>query len=278
MPVASNDGHADNHLWKECSQTYMAGMVFRELHDLHDHRYALTTARNEARQAQLRAELAGWTVELFSGVDRRDVSMAQLRGDGVYDEAEARAIDRRNQRMTTGEVCCALGHRRIYEAFLRSAHQRVLIFEDDVRVLPHLGHLLPAMMHAIPDDAEVIYWGWTGLARRPWYGAAKQLLYHAQHAAGFLTYNHTMISNLYPRPHNAHFAHAGKQFCAHAYTLTRSGAETLIRRQTPIVLNADNAIMDRVMNGALRAYIALPPLFSQASLDRTSGVPSLTQA
>jgi glycosyl transferase, family 25 len=252
-------------------------MIFRALHDHHDHRYVLTTARNGDRQARLRQELDGWDLELVPGIDRRDVGKAALIADGVYDEARAVAIDRRGKAMTAGAICCALGHRMIQEAFLHSAHQRVMIFEDDVRVMPDRDAVLPAMVQAMPADAELIYWGWTGLARRPWFGPAKQALYHLQHAAGFLRYDHTMIRNLYPRPVNRHFAAAGRQFCAHAYTLSRSGAEKLVRWQTPIVMHADNVMMYNILKGELRAYIALPPLFGQASLDASSGVVSLTE-
>jgi glycosyl transferase, family 25 len=252
-------------------------MIFRSLHDNHDHRYVLTTERNAVRQSLLRAELPGWDVELFHGVDKGDVSTDQFQADGAYDKAAAIAIDRSGRSMTTGAICCALGHRRIYEAFLQSQHQRVLIFEDDVRVLPDAEAIVPDLVGAIPDDAELIYWGWQGLARRPWFGPMKQSLYHLQHAVGLLSYNHTMINHLYPRRHNAHFSAAGKQFCAHAYSLTRSGAEKLVRWQTPIILNADNAMMYAIMNGKLKAYISLTKVFGQASLDAGSGVPSLTQ-
>lgn len=251
-------------------------MHFRPLHDAHDHRYVLTLARNTERQARLRADLAGWDLELVEGVDRDAVSMAGLEADGTYDDAAARRIDRRSKPMSRGAICCALGHRRIHERFLASAQQRVLVFEDDVRVETRCSAHVPAMVDAMPHDAELIYWGWTGDAGRPWYGAAKQALYHVQHALGFLRYDHRMIRHLYPQPVNRHFAVAGKQFCAHAYTLTRSGAETLVAMQTPIVLNADNALMVAAMRGDLRAYIALPCLFGQDSLDRASGVASLT--
>ena len=178
--------------------------------------------------------------------------------------------------MTTSAICCALGHRWIYEAMLAHAHERIMVFEDDVRVRPGAEPIVHELVRAIPDDAELIYWGWSGLASRPWFGPAKQALYHLQHAAGLLRYTHTMIRNLYPRRHNRHFSVAGKQFCAHAYTVTRAGAAKLVRWQTPIILNADNAIIYASMTGDLRAYIALTPVFGQASLDAGSGVPSLT--
>ena len=251
-------------------------MNLRALHDFHDHRYVLTTDRNALRQSLLRAELPGWDLDFVRGLDKADVTKARFEADGVYDEAAAMARDRHRQPMTCGAICCALGHRQIYERFLQSDHERVVVLEDDARVVPGVEALVPAMLDAIPADAELIYWGWTGSARRPWFGGMKQAVYHVQHAAGFLTYDHTMIRNLYPRPYNAHFSLAGRQFCAHAYTLTRSGAATLLRWQTPIIANADNAIKYAVLSGELRAYIALTPVFGQASLDAQSGIPSLT--
>ena len=52
-------------------------MRFQPLHDFHDHRYVLTTSRNAARQSQVRAELAGWDLEWFHGVDADDVLTGQ---------------------------------------------------------------------------------------------------------------------------------------------------------------------------------------------------------
>jgi glycosyl transferase, family 25 len=253
-------------------------MLFRSLHDCHDHRYVLTTGHNVVRQALLRDELPGWDVELFHGTDRRDVSMARLCAENVYDEAAAIAIDRSGRSMTTGAICCSLGHRMIHQAILQSTHQRVMIFEDDVRAIPAADAIVHELVQAIPDDAELIYWGWSGHAARPWFAPLKQSLYHVQHAVGLLSYNHTMIRNLYPRRYNQHFSGAGKQFCAHAYSLTRSGAEKLVRLQTPIIMNADNAMMHAILNGELKAYISLTRVFAQASLDVHSGVPSLTQS
>ena len=253
-------------------------MIFKRLHDHHDHRYVLTTEKNADRQENLKKELKDWDLELFFGVDKNTVSKEQFEKDGIYDDELARKTDRSGKPMTTGHICCSLGHRYIYEDFLKSDRERIIVFEDDVLAIPGAESALDETLDAIPEDAEMIYWGWEGLAKPPRIAPLKQALYHLQHSLGVLSYNHTMIDNLYPRPFNDHFSIAGKHFCAHAYTLTRSGAEKLIKWQTPIILNADNAIMYAILNGDLKAYISHTQFFSQASLDEASTIKSLTQS
>jgi len=252
--------------------------IFKSLHDFHDQRYVLTTEKNLDRQENLKKELKGWNLELFFGVDKTTTSKDQFEKDGVYDEQKAIETDRSKKPMTLGHICCSLGHRLIYEKFLESNHERVLIFEDDVTVFSEAECVIEEFVDAIPEDAEMIYWGWEGEAKRPPWASVKQGLYHLQHSLGVLSYNHKMIDNLYPREFNDHFSLAGKHFCAHAYTLTRAGAQKLVDWQTPIILNADNAIMYAILNGDLKAYISHTQFFSQASLDENSNIESLTQS
>ena len=210
-------------------------------------------------------------------MDKNQVSKEQLEKDAIYNEQKAIETDRRRKSMTLGHICCSLGHRLIYEEFLKTKHERVMIFEDDVTVLPNNEDKLDEVLNAFPEDAEMIYWGWTATPRPPWW-TLKQKLYHLQHSLGLLSYNHTMINNLYPKPFNDHFSIAGKQFCAHAYTLTRTAAQKLIDWQTPIILNADNAILYAVLNEDIKAYISHTQIFSQSSLDENSDIESLTQS
>ncbi|NNE97681.1 MAG: hypothetical protein HKN25_01540 [Pyrinomonadaceae bacterium] len=251
--------------------------IFKSLHDFHDHRYVLTTEKNLDRQESLKRELKGWDLELLFGVDKSTVTKEQFQKDGIYDEQKAMETDRSGKPMTTGHICCSLGHRLIYEEFLRTDHEKVLVFEDDVLALPDAESKIDKLVEAIPVDAEMIYWGWEGPGKAPAGASIKKALYHLQHKMGLLSYNHTMIDNLYPKPHSKYFSVAGKHFLAHAYTLTRSGAEKLIAWQTPIILNADNAIQYAILNGDLKAYIAHTQVFSQGSQESGHSIKSLTQ-
>ncbi len=247
---------------------------FQRLHDFHDHRYVLTTQNNVGRQIAIAKSLEGWDLEFFYGIDKSDYSIERFTKEKIYSEAHARKNDRRNKAMTVGHICCSLGHRLIYEDFLKREFERVIIFEDDAYPILEAESRLKDALSAFPKDAEMIYWGWHGNESRPSHGSLKQVLYHAQHTLGLERYNHKMISNLYPREYNNEFERAGKHFCAHAYTLTRKGAEKLIRWQTPITYNADNAIMYAILNDDVRGYISKTQFFDQTSLNNES--PSLT--
>ncbi len=251
-------------------------MLSPALKSFHDAVYVLTIPKAEDRQENVLAELGEGNYEFVYGADKRDGSFEQFVSDGTYDEDIARCTDRRNKAMTLGHICCSLGHRMIYEKFLDSGAERALIFEDDVVTLAVDEQVIAEMVANIPEDADLIYWGWEGGGHRPKWGGAKLAAYHMQHALGLLRYNHTMIRNLYSRPYDDHFDIAGKHFLAHSYTVNRKAAEALIKWNTPIKLNADNALMYAVMNGDVRGYLARTQLFGQRSADKNDPMATLT--
>jgi GR25 family glycosyltransferase involved in LPS biosynthesis len=251
-------------------------MLSPALKDYFERRYVLTIGSAVDRHANVRDQLGEGNFEFVTGVDKMEVSMDKMIADGIYDESLARKTDRRNKPMTLGHICCSLGHRMIYERFLESGAGRCLIFEDDVVVNPVSENIIESMIEMIPSDAELIYWGWEGGGYRPLFGGVKQMLYHFYHVLGFLKYDHTMIENLYSRPYNEHFDVAGKHFMTHAYSVSRSAAEALVRLQTPVKLNADNALMYAVLSGKIRAYVARPKLFVQRSADSSDPMTTLT--
>jgi glycosyl transferase, family 25 len=251
-------------------------MLQESLKAIHDHVYVLTIRSATDRHENALRQLGEGNFEFVYGVDKSDVSMPEFEAAGIYDEKLARRTDRRNKPMTLGHICCSLGHRMIYEKFLASGGERCLIFEDDVVSLDVDAAEVGPAVAAIPSDADLIYWGWKGGGYRPMFGAAKQALYHVQHSLGFLRYDHVMIENLYARPCNEHFDRAGKHFLAHAYTINRKAAEVLIKWNTPIKLNGDNALLYAVLNGDVTAYIARKPIFGQRSANPSDSMQTMT--
>lgn len=253
-------------------------MLSKSFLNYHDGAFVVTVKSFTDRQESTRRELGDGNFEFIYGIDKTAVSKEQMLADGVYDEARAIEIDRSSKPMTLGHICCSIGHANVYRYMVENGIARAMIFEDDVVVIPSDEADIRASIDNAPDDAELIYWGWTGVEKRPTFATAKQQLYKVQHSLGLLKYNHRMIDNLYPREHNKYFKVAGKHFCAHAYTLTLSGAKTLLRWNTPVILNADNALMYAVMNGDLRAYVSTKQFFGQRSLDDNDPIRSLTQS
>jgi GR25 family glycosyltransferase involved in LPS biosynthesis len=251
-------------------------MLFPALREFHDAVYVLTIESADDRQKNVIEQLGEGNFEFVYGVDKRNVTKEELLEKGIYDEEKAIETDRSGRAMTVGHICCSLGHRMIYERFLDSGADRCLVFEDDVVVNDVPDEVVSAIVNNVPSDAEFIYWGWDAGGLRPAFGALKQVVYHISHSLGFLKYDHTMIRNLYDRPFNEHFHISGKHLLGHAYTITRPAAEALIRWNTPIILNADNALMYAVMNGDVRAYVSKTKLFDQRSANRSDPMQTLT--
>jgi glycosyl transferase, family 25 len=249
-----------------------------DLKNFHDRVFVLTVPSSADRREAVVRELGEGNFEFFEGVDKADVSIDELRNSGVYDEEAAMRADRSSRAMRLGEVCCALGHRRIYEEIIASGAERCLIMEDDIVIKREFLTRVDDVVAFVPEGAELVYWGWLTGGRSPWYGGIKQAVYHFLHSLGSLKYDHTMIRNLYSRRHNEYFDHAGKHFGAHAYTVTRSAAKVLVEMNTPIVYNADNLLMQAVMQEKVRAFICSKPLLTQRSVDPNDPVKSLTQS
>lgn len=252
-------------------------MLSESLRKYHDAVFVVTAPGFDDRQQSATSELGEGNFEFVYGLNKSATSKEELIANGTYDETRAVELDRSGKPMTVGHICCSLAHANAYRRMLENNIERALIFEDDVTVSPiDEADLLQILANA-PDDAELIYWGWEA-AMEPAHAPLKKWLYKRQHDLGLLTYTHTMIDNLYPRDFNEHFLAAGKTFYTHAYSLTRSAAEKLLAINSPVVLNADNAVMYVVLSGEIRAYLSKRQLFGQRSHVESGAMPSLTQS
>ena len=252
-------------------------MLSPGLRSFHDGVYVLTIQSNEDRQAGVIDQLGEGNFEFVFGLDKQNLTKEQLINDGVYDEELARREDPKDRVMTLGHICCAFGHRAVYQEFLETGRERALIFEDDVVDLHVPDEYIETALNNLPDDWEIIYWGWTGGRFKPFLGSLQQLVFHVRHRLGTYKYNHRMIRNSYMRRYNEYFDVSSANFLLHAYSLTRSGAEKLIRWNTPIHLNSDHVPIHAILDGDVRGYVSRRQLFGQRSFDPADPLESLTQ-
>lgn len=242
-------------------------MLWPALKEIHDSVLVVTAKGFDDRHENARRELGDGNFELIYGVNKASTSMHEMIERGIYDEQRAIKLDRRDKSMTLAQICCSIGHRKAYEKFLETDGQRCLILEDDVRLGKISDDQIRRITADVPSDADLIYWGYNLGGRRPPSGIFKQAFYHVIHSVGILKYDHTMIRNLYDRPFNEHFDVAGKHLLAHAYTVSRRGAETLINWNTPIALSADANLMYAVMKNDVRGYVSRGQIIGQRSID-----------
>jgi len=242
-------------------------MLSPALRNFHDGVFVVTAPGFEDRQESVRRELGEDNFEFIFGINRNSTSKEELTAQGIYDEARAIKLDRSSKPMSLGHVCCSIGHANVYRHMIKNGIERALIFEDDVVVNPLEERYIETIVADIPHDAELVYWGWSAGGYRPVHGYLKQMLYHVQHSIGALKYDHTMIDNLFAEPYNDHFDIAGKRLLGHAYTVTLSAAKRILELNTPIALNADNALLYAVLRGLARAYNSKNKLFGQRTMD-----------
>ena len=239
-------------------------MLFDALKRFHDAIFVVTAPGFDDRQRHMRNEFGEKNLEFVYGINKNEITKEDLIVDGLYDEKSAIKLDRSGKPMTLGHICCSIGHANVYRNIVAKKIERSLIFEDDVVSLPADERLVQKLVDGIPKDAGLIYWGWKADLEPP-HSGLKKWLYKRQYDLGLLNYSHTMIDNLYPADFNEYFYRAGKTFLAHSYTVTLATAKTLLEWNTPVVLNADNALMYAVLNGDVTAYLSKQQLFDQRS-------------
>lgn len=61
----------------------------------------------------------------------------------------------------SGHVGCVLSHLGVYRRALEENHERILVLEDDVEFVDHIKTTFPWFWRQVPDDWEVVYFGWT---------------------------------------------------------------------------------------------------------------------
>lgn len=253
----------------------LESMLSPSLRSFHDKVYVLTTPGATERQAGVVDQLGRENFSFVYGVDKQTVTMDELILSGTYDpEAASRSKDR--VPMTLGEICCAAGHRMIYLRFLESAGERALIFEDDVFVKDTPEAEIARAIRKSPADAELIYWGWLGKTL-PWSRVLQQGIDHVRTTLGLIDVGRKQIRDRYMRRYNRYFYTAAWTYLAHAYSITRSGAEKVLELNTPIVLRADHVQLQPLFDGSLRGYAARTQLFGQRSIDDSDPMQSMTR-
>lgn len=234
---------------------------FETLNQYYDHIYVLSVEAAVVRRKRFDERFRGLNYAYFYGADKNRFTLEQLEKDGIFSEKLARNRHRFGKTLRPGEIACSWSHRMIYEHMLQNGYSRVLILEDDAVPDAEALKKLPDALRELPSDAALVFWGWGKNGVRGWWGWWKQIVYHLQHTLGLLKWNHRIIQNLYARPFSKHFKKAGFHDFTYAYAITGTGAEKLIRMQTPIQYIADNLLAHAATEERVTAFTAWPKCF-----------------
>ena len=240
-------------------------MLSPALKKYHDSVYVLTIPSATDRQAEVVRQLGEGNFEYVYGPDKNLLAREEMIESGAVTQEAAFGNGPKEPPMTMGHICCAIGHRSVYERFLETDGELALVFEDDLVDLEVPEREIKAALACVPRRAEIIYWGWDFGRFRPWNRMLQQGIDHVRSSLGLLDRTHAQISNRYMHPYNKYFYRSAGNYLLHAYTITREAARKMIDYNTPIAVNSDHAPERLIATGDMRGFLARKQLYGQTS-------------
>jgi len=239
---------------------------FELLNKYYDKIYVLSIESAVTRRELFTEQFKGLNYSFFFGAVKNKFSLEEKKEKGIYNEKLTRHHHRYSKIMNPGEVACSLSHKMIYEDMLANNYNRILIFEDDA--VPNLPMVkqIQAILLDIPDDCELLFWGWNKNQASNLFTYFKQIFYHVLHSIGMLKWDHQMINNLFARPFSQYLKKAGFHDQTFAYAINANTARKLLKMQTPIQYIADNLLAHAATKEILKAYITRQQVFLEHKL------------
>lgn len=247
-------------------------MNYDPLNNFFDKIFVITLERSTNRQVHINKALHGLNYQFFFGADKNNFSLNELKDKNIYNEALAIQHHRYSKPMNAGQIGCALSHKNIYKEIINSGYKKTLILEDDVESADESINLFSEIIKDLPDDWELLYFDYSK-NEKPWH--FKKYWYHLQRIVGGLKWDHTIISNLYPKKISKHLSVAGFHDYTDAYAVTLSGAKKLLELQSPVSYVADNLLAIASASKKVNAFISHSKLFQQLSQGEASAFDSL---
>ena len=225
--------------------------------------FVVSVPRFTHRHQQVQQHLQGLPFNFFWGADKLALNYDEVKLKGTYHEERAIQLQRQGKALNLGEIACSLSHRMVYEQMIEHNWQKVLILEDDVLPVYDKLHLLPQVINELPNNWELVYFGYLKHEKVTAGLKAKQFFYKIISRFGLMKWSYTMVSNLLPKPFSKHLKKAGFHDCTHAYAVTLQAAKKLVAAQTPVVYRADDLLSSTIIKGELNAFITEPKFFDQ---------------
>jgi glycosyl transferase, family 25 len=241
-------------------------VYFNHLNKYYDKIYVLSVESAVDRRKFFAERFKGLEYSFFFGADKTKFALEEIESEGIFSDSLTRQNHRYSKPMNHGEIACSWSHKMIYEDMLANNFKRILVFEDDAVPDEKKLNKIPDILNEIPPNCEILMWGWGKNEENTFSAELKKTYYHLLHTLGFLKWNHTIIRNLYARHFSPHLKKAGFHDYTYAYSVNRSGAEKLLKLQTPIQYTADNLVAYAATNVFVKTYITWPKVFLHDSL------------
>jgi GR25 family glycosyltransferase involved in LPS biosynthesis len=154
-------------------------------------------------------------------------------------------------------IGCALAHVKAWREFLMSGEKYGIIFEDDIILEDSFVHGVYNALHHVPDDFDILYLGCFGCDAENVSSVYKMSgIFYGKNA------RKGRINDFISVPEYA--------YAAHAYVLSRKGAQKLIyMMEGKIDDHVDMMLHKLASTGQINTYVTTPRLAYQTSTDST---------
>jgi glycosyl transferase, family 25 len=227
------------------------------LNDFFDRIFVISLARAAERRAQLSSNLPGLNWEYWDAFDGRLLSPEVLGSD--CDESGMRQTHGRL--LVANEVACALSHRAIYDVIIERGYERVLILEDDVRLLPDGPPMFEMAAPQLPADWDLLLLCTYRDEETRLLYLKMALVYPILNALNIRRYDLDKVRNQYSRSFSTNLRIAGQHWGSWSYAVSRKGAATLRQLTTPIRGASDSTLRELCLSDGARCFLTVPNVF-----------------
>lgn len=158
-----------------------------------------------------------------------------------WDAVEGTKIDykKHSQMHTAGMVGCFLSHHNIYKNALDNGYEKILVLEDDLKLMPGFPVFMKQALPQLPADWEFVYLGFT-------------------HYAGLHSYQHKV---------NDYFVVPGFGWGTQAYMVNgRKTIEHLYNSTKQMVKQIDEQLCQLILPKQVKYYMVFPPAILQEGM------------
>jgi GR25 family glycosyltransferase involved in LPS biosynthesis len=153
-------------------------------------------------------------------------------------------------------IGCALSHLYVWKTFLKTHIKYAIVFEDDIildDITYNLSEVIRIHVQQTPQDFDILYLGALGSDNTPNFFTLSMSLLN-------MSAEYKNINDYVEQPSVA--------LATHAYVISRSGAEKLVKNLDGNIHNhIDYCIQNLYSQGILNNYITKPRLLYQSSTD-----------
>ena len=245
------------------------------LNDYYDKIYLVIIERNiPERLEKIKTSLKGLNFEIFKGIDGKLLSEKEK--NEIYDHENSVKMmsdffqfqyhRKVLEGLKIGNIGCSQSHLNIYKDMIQKGYKKILVLEDDARLIEKNICLIPKIFEQMPADTDLFYWGYR------WHDCESSISRFKRKfiIPFFILFSGKNVKKVkdenkikYPNKFKKNIWHSGFHAGTHAYAINIETAKKVSELNTPIKFAPDAALSYLVRYKKIKAYVAVPLIFRE---------------